>query len=350
MWDEAFIALLFVSFLFLIRWAFSALPQEGWQIMASVPVFRKENGEWIGMNLTYYGVFVASACVLAVSVFLFLMAAIGFPVRYSLLAVTIVLGICLPASSILARVVEKKRHTLTVGGASFLGILLAPWIMWGVNKLMDSQTSGYAIMVASIAAMSVAYAFGEGIGRMACISFGCCYGKPLRDCPVWIQRLVLGKSFVFAGRTKKISYESGLDGQQVIPIQGMTSVLYVCTGLIGMWLFLKGYFGAALALTMVVTQAWRAFSETLRADYRGDGSISAYQIMALAAIVYVIALMFVIPSWTSAPASLGAGVRAFWDPLVLAFLQLLGIGVFLFVGRSKVTSSTMSFHVLTDRV
>jgi hypothetical protein len=350
MWDEAFIVLLFVLFLFLIKWAFSALPEEGWQIMASVPVARKETGEWVGLNLTYYGVFVASACVLAVTVFLFLMGAMGCPVENSLFAVVIIFGLCLPASSVLARVVEKKRHTLTVGGASFLGILIAPWIAWSVNMALTPTGNGSAIMLPALAAMSIAYAFGEGIGRLACISFGCCYGRPLHQCPGWIRKLVGRKSFVFSGATKKISYESGLEGQQVIPIQGITSVLYVCIGLIAMLLYLKGHFGAALAISMIVTQAWRAFSETLRADYRGNASISAYQIMALSTVLYAVALMTVLPPAAAGPAHLATGLHALWDPTVLTFLEMLGIGVFLFSGRSKVTGATLSFHVMTDRV
>jgi hypothetical protein len=350
MWDEAFIVLVFVLFLFLIKWAFSALPKEGWQIMASVPVIRKESGEWEGLNLTYYGVFVAGACVLAVTVFLFLMASVGCPVENSLLVVMIILGLCLPASSVLARIVEKKRHTLTVGGASFLGILMAPWIAWGVNTALSPAGNGSAIMFPALSAMCIAYAFGEGIGRLACISFGCCYGRPLNQCPGWVRKLVGRKGFVFSGATKKISYESGLDGQQVIPIQGITSVLYVCIGLIAMLLYLKGHFGAAFALSMIVTQAWRAFSETLRADYRGNGSISAYQIMALGAVVYAVLLMLVLPPAAAGPAHLGTGLHALWDPMVLTFLEILGIGVFLFSGRSRVTASTLSFHVMGDRI
>jgi hypothetical protein len=34
-----------------------------------------------------------------------------------------------------------------------------------------------------------------------------------------------------------------------------------------------------------VTQVWRFLSEFLRADYRGSGRISAYQVMALFAAV-----------------------------------------------------------------
>ncbi len=238
--DEAFILILFILFLFFVRWAFSALPRDGWQIMASVPLTKKESGDWVGLNLTYYGLFVAGSCVAAVTVFLFLLGAIGCPTKISIIAVVLVLGLCIPASSILARLVEKKRHTLTVGGASFLGLVIAPWIVWCVYAASASGMSGYAIMLPAMAAMSIAYAFGEGIGRLACISFGCCYGRPLHECHPWIRRVIGRKSFVFAGATKKIAYESGLEGQQVVPIQGITSVLYVGIGSVSMLFYLKG--------------------------------------------------------------------------------------------------------------
>ncbi len=350
MWDEAFILMLLMVFLCVVRWAFSALPREGWQIMASVPVSKNESGDWVGMNLTYYGLFVAGSCVTAVAVFLFLLGAIGWPARVSIVAVVLVLGLCIPASSILARVVEKKRHTLTVGGASFLGLVISPWIVWYVNAQSASGMSGYILMLPAMAAMSIAYAFGEGIGRLACISFGCCYGRPLHKCHPLVRRVVGRNSFVFAGATKKIAYESGLEGQQVIPIQGITSVLYVCIGLVSMLLYLKGYYSAALAVSMMVTQAWRALSETLRADYRGNGSISAYQIMAIVAVFFAVGLLLVLPPGPVGPANLSAGLHCLWDPMVLPFLQVLGLAVFLFSGRSKVTGSTLSFHVVSDRL
>jgi prolipoprotein diacylglyceryltransferase len=350
MWDEAFILVLMVGFLFFARWAFSALPGEEWQIMASVPLSKKESGEWAGMNLTYYGVFVAVSCVLAVAVFLLLMGAVGCRARISILAVTFVLGSCIPASRVLARLVEKKPHTLTVGGASFFGLLIAPWIIWGIQEASASGINDRALMLPAMAALSIAYAIGEGIGRLACISFGCCYGRPLNRCHSLIRRVIGRNSFVFAGATKKIAYESGLEGEKVVPIQAITSVLYVCVGLVSMLFYLKGHYGVALAISVIVTQSWRACSETLRADYRGDGSISAYQIMAVVAVFYAIGLLLILPAGTEAPANLNAGLQSLWDPMVPPFLQLLGIAVFLFSGRSKVTGASLSFHVFSDRL
>ena len=74
----------------------------------------------------------------------------------------------------------------------------------------------------------------------------------------------------------------------MIPIQGLTAVLYVLTGLVGTFLYLNSMYAITFILTMVVTQIWRAYSETLRADYRGKGKISAYQIMAMLTTVYAL--------------------------------------------------------------
>jgi hypothetical protein len=75
---------------------------------------------------------------------------------------------------------------------------------------------------------------------------------------------------------KKISYASGLEGKQVIPIQALTCLLYVGVGLIATLLFLKGNYDVAFVSSMAVTQGWRILSEVLRADYRGNGKITAY--------------------------------------------------------------------------
>ena len=53
-------------------WAFRVLPREDWQILAVVPIRKNGQEEWKGLNLTFYGVFVASAMTLSVALFLFL--------------------------------------------------------------------------------------------------------------------------------------------------------------------------------------------------------------------------------------------------------------------------------------
>jgi hypothetical protein len=79
-----------------------------------------------------------------------------------------------------------------------------------------------------------------------------------------------------------------MNGVPLVPIQAITAVVLVAVSLVGQALYLRSHFKTALILAMVTTQLWRCFSETLRADYRGGGRLSAYQLMALAVAVYII--------------------------------------------------------------
>jgi prolipoprotein diacylglyceryltransferase len=250
---------------------------------------------------------------------------------------------------VIARIVENKPQTLTIGGASFVGFLAALGIACILSS--DSALGSYHVpAVPLLAAISAAYALGEGLGRLACISFGCCYGKPLAECHPWLRKAIGRHSFVFSGKSKKISYESGLDGKHVVPIQAITSTLYVAVALAGVLLYLKSCYSISLAFTMTVTQLWRVLSEMLRADYRGEGRLSMYQIMALIAIGCGWVAVFAFGETSLPKADLGSGIISLWDPAVLLFLQLLGLTTFLYTGRSMVTSSTMSFHVIKERI
>ena len=75
-----------------------------------------------------------------------------------------------------------------------------------------------------------------------------------------------------------------------------------------------------------------------------------YQIMALAAIVYI-ALMLVVFPETRAPAiSLEAGLDALWSPGMILFVQGIWILSFLHAGRSSVTDSRIAFHVVEENI
>jgi prolipoprotein diacylglyceryltransferase len=82
-----------------------------------------------------------------------------------------------PSSKLMARIVERKKHTSTIGGASFVGLLLAPWIIQGTQVVCLSTGAGQVSVMVVLAAVMICYTLGEGLGRLACISFGCCYGK-----------------------------------------------------------------------------------------------------------------------------------------------------------------------------
>lgn len=348
--DELFVLGLGVVLFLILRWGFHALPDEQWQIMACRPRLKHRSGEWTGENLTFYGLFNANAYVMGVAVLFILLGAAAIPLRASLILVTTLLLICMPASRIVARVVEKKKHTFTIGGAAFVGILIGPWMIGLTDALLGPRLRFEMPVLPVMAAFCVAYAFGEGIGRLACISFGCCYGKPLSKCPPLFQRWFEKHSFVFSGATKKISYADHLDGEKIIPVQGMTAVLYCFTGLLGVYLFLKGFYFTAFFQSLAVTQLWRALSEFFRADYRGEGRISAYQIMAILAIGYGLILAFIFPVAQLPQARLLAGLKSLWHPGMILFLQALWVASFLYTGRSKVTGSSISLHVMKNRI
>lgn len=350
MWDILFILFLALALGAFLRWAFRTLPGEGWQIIASVPRFEYAPGVWQGVNLTYYGLLIAFSTVLAVAEVLVLLAAVGADPSKILALAGLILLVSVPASRLVARVVEKKRHTFTVAGANFVAILITPAIVWIVAAVRGPEFYSGIPLLPALAAMTIAYSIGEGTGRLACISFGCCYGKALSEIHPVLRKIIGRYSFVFRGKTKKIAYEASLDEKEVVPIQAMTSVCYVGVGLLGMLLYLNSWYVSAFTVTLVTTQVWRAFSEFLRADYRGNGKLSAYQLMALATASFGPFIPLIAPAEQVPGPDLKTGLVALADPLIILVLLCLGAGVFLYMGRSTVTASTISFHVVKDRI
>ncbi|SRR6266540_1499862 len=344
-----FILLLGILAAVYLVWGFRVLPRERWQILAAVPVL-KDGSQWAGINLTWYGLLTANAYAAAVAVLFVLLGSINVPLSATAAASVVMLLFCVPASSLVARIVEKKAHTFTVGGAVFVGVLLAPWIIKLINLTLGPALSVSIPSTAALAAFSIAYAFGEGFGRLACISFGCCYGKPLADSPPWARRLFADLCFVFFGKTRKIAYAGHLEGEKVIPIQALTAIVYVGTALFSTALFLHSRYTEAYILSLAITQGWRVFSETMRADFRGNGRFTAYQIMGLVSIIYGVFTMTLLQAGHAPLPDIGSGVFILWHPAPLLFLQLLWFAIFLHTGKSSVTGSTLSFHVHEDKI
>jgi prolipoprotein diacylglyceryltransferase len=344
--DELFVGLLSGVLLAVLVWGFRTLPGERWQILAVLPKSKREDLSWNGLNLTYYGFFTANAYALSVAVVMLLLGSLSMPWESILLLTITLLGLCIPASRFIAWIVEKKKHTMTVGGASFVGILTAPWVVWIMNETGDSHLNGMAIC----AALCIAYVFGEGLGRLACISFGCCYGKPLSDVHPMLRRLFTKWHFVFSGPLKKSSYASGFEGNPVVPVQAMTALLYTATGLIGIYLFLKESYLVAFLLSLVISQLWRVVSELLRADHRGTGTLSAYQWMALLSIPYSMLAIQLFPIGLETTSRLNAGLDLLWNPVSILLLQVFWFTTFLWTGQSSVTGATVSLYVHKDRI
>ncbi|MEN6507686.1 MAG: prolipoprotein diacylglyceryl transferase family protein [Smithella sp.] len=347
--DEIFLLILSCGVAFLFAWAFRTLPGEGWQILACLPGRKRPDGTWNGINLTYYGFFNALAYVIAATIFMLIIGSLGLPLPSALSVILPVLAIGIWASRYIARWVEKKPFTFSVGAASFACIIVAPWIIFLVNMTAGSWLMFYLPMIETLAAMGIAYAFGEGIGRLACISFGCCYGKPLSECHTLIQGVFARRHFVFLGKTKKIHYAGRLEGRPVVPVQALTAVLYTGTGIVSFYLFLKGFPKTALMLALFVTQSWRFASEFMRADYRGRGHISTYQFMSVLAMVYILILTFAYARPQSVTTNLIAGLQSLWNPGLILFLLFLWIFSFVYTGKSEVTCCAIDIQVVEKK-
>ena len=341
------LALMLVPYLF---WGFIKLPDERWQIIASVPRRKKASDLWDGLNLTYYGFFSANAYVIAVMILLVLMKSVGVPLCGILLMMVVMFALCIPASRLVARAVEGKQFTFTVAGAAFIGFIVLLPVVWLINLTAGRIMAFHLPYLPALASAAVAYSLGEGTGRLACISFGCCYGRALADVHPLVRRFFARFNFIFTGKTKKIAYESSLDGQKVLPVQALTALFYTVSGLAGIYLFLKGWFGSAFLLNLVVTQVWRILSEMVRADYRGRGRLSPYQIMSLLSLPYAVALLILLPGSAIQDIDLGQGLRFLWDPVIILILQLLWVAIFVRTGRSNVTGATLSLHVREDSI
>lgn len=333
----------------LFSWAFRNLPKERWQILAALPRDRAPDGGWRGVNLTYYGVFNAAGIGVGVAVAIFLPATAGLPLGYLTGCVLALLTVVLPASQFINRMVEGHWHGFTVGGGCFAGIVAGPWVIWVVSHMALPPADTASAMPTVLGALAPAYALGEGIGRLACISFGCCYGRPIVDCPVWLQRLFGPSTFVFEGGLKKAAYAHGYAGQRLIPVQALTAVISSLAGLSGVALFLAGCPVAAFVLVIVATQVWRFVSEFLRADYRGSGRISAYQWMALAGAGYTVLFGLLSPAVPRIVPDVARGLALLWTPGAIVLIEAVAVFVFVRMGISTVTTSRLVFDLRRDR-
>ena len=334
----------------LLGWGFKHLPKERWQMLAVVPLKKHNDNSWLGANLTYYGFFIATSQLLALMLLLVLLHAANISIEGAVLSIIAVLLFSLPAARLVAIVVEKKRHTFTIGGASFVGIVVAPWAIILISKILGEDGTSFMPMIPLLASMSIAYTLGEGLGRLGCISYGCCYGKPIEECNRVLQTLFSKLNFIFYGNNKKVAYEAQLHGRKLIPIQAVTCIIYSFGALAGSYMFLNGAFTHALLFTMMLTQLWRILSETMRADFRGFSKISTYQKMGLISVFYIITVCFLVEAPPQVIPEITRGLHILWTPGVIVGLQVLWLVFFFTFGRSTVTTSTVSFELIKEHI
>src|SRR5262245_2164270 len=163
--NEVFVLGMALGFVLLFRWGFRTLPQDDWQILASVPKEHAGDGDWRGLNLTYYGLLTASATAVSTALLFVLLGAVGVPVAVSMAVVVGLVVVCLPSATVVARLVERKAATFTVGGMSFIGLLVAPVVLAIIDATLGARLGGRLPLGAALAAILIAYAFGESIGR-----------------------------------------------------------------------------------------------------------------------------------------------------------------------------------------
>ncbi len=333
----------------LLAWGVRTLPAERWQMLAAVPIAKSGDGSWRGLNLTFYGFFSATGTTFGFAMILLLLASVGIPAMVSALLVAFVLLVCVPASRLIAGMVERKRNTFTIAGAAFVATVILPLLVLALRAMAWRLLHRDLPVLPIFAATTIAYALGEAIGRLACLSFGCCYGKPLRNANPVIARLFHKHNLVIHGSTKKAAYASGLDGEPLVPVQAITSAVFAMSGIVGVALFLARQLRLAALVPIVASWGWRACSEWLRADYRGASKISMYQWMAIFSVFYLSGFVLLMPAVAAIAPDLPAGfAQVSSTPTVLA-LQLFWIALFLYYGRSRVTGSTLSFHVVAER-
>jgi len=157
-------------------------------------------------------------------------------------------------------------------------------------------------------------------------------------------------STVIDGPTKKAVYASGLAGEPLVPVQPLTSFVFALCGITGLACFLTQSFRLAALIPLIGSCGWRAASEWLRADYRGESRISKYQLMTLVSMVYLGVLIVLLPTAQEAVPNIAEGLRQIVSVPLVVSAQLLWVGLFLYYGRSRVTGSNLTFHVVRERI
>jgi hypothetical protein len=347
--NTVFLVGLTVLFLATLIWGIRTLPSERWQMIAAVPTTKTSDSEWQSINLTFYGFFSATANIFGIALMIVLASSVGTPLIAEAALIGVMMLICVPASRLVAAAVEGRDNTFTIAGAAFVAALVLPPGIWALQQILRTWFNISIYVLPLLAAASVCYALSESIGRLACLSFGCCYGVPLRDTSPRLARLFRRYHLVFHGDTKKAAYASGLAEQPLIPVQPITSIVFALAGLIGVAAFLAGHFRAAAIVPAVATWGWRAISETLRADFRGSSRISAYQVMALIAVSYLAWALCLVPTEGPLP-NLTWGLTQAASTLVVVVLQACWVLLFLYYGRSRVTRSTVTFYVVHSQI
>jgi prolipoprotein diacylglyceryltransferase len=349
---EIGLGLIALAALPILLWSFRNLPQERWQFAAILPSpDRQQAGHgWVGTNITFYGVISALAYAAASAMFIFLCGSVEQPVWATLVFIVALLAACIPASKLIANWVEGGNVNFTVGGAVFAGALLLPVAVYLARLVAQALGAVHFNATALLAAAGLAYVLGEAIGRLGCLSFGCCYGRPISEVGPMERALYGSTATTYRGQLKKISYASNMENTPVVPVQSIASVVLFALFLVGLWLFWQQRFVACALLSVWGSQLWRLYSETLRADYRGGGKISTYQWMAIATCIIATFSITASTGDASTQPRFALGWSTVSQLEVFIAVQALALGIVWFMGRSQVTGALVNLRLFRERL
>ncbi|MFH0976294.1 MAG: prolipoprotein diacylglyceryl transferase family protein [Spirochaetota bacterium] len=312
--------------------SFTRFTHERYQVLFCFPTEKKENS-WSGFCITWYGLIISLSFTFSFIIFVFLMGSSGISYLSVVIPVLISVAIGVLASKLLAERIEKTKATISVAAAMFTSFLLIPPSFFIYGKIFSETPIPVMIVLSSI---SIAFAFGEGYGRIACISFGCCYGKPVDKTGWFLRRIFHRMNFTFRGGLKKASYAGNLEGSPLVPIQGITSIVNVLTGITGIVLYYHGNFSSTLLTVIISLSAWRILSEQFRIDNRGSGKISAYQIMSLFNIGYSVFISVALYSANPLLPDFEKGINAVLSREIFPVSIVIFSILLIFYGKSKV--------------
>jgi len=345
--ENLFITTLSLLVFFLVYIGIRYFPSERFQFLATIPYKPLSEGKWFSLNITFYGLFNAIAYTIGSMVVAVLLLSVGVTFFEIALIMVIIFLICIPASKIIAYIIEKNKTGFTVGGAVFIGVLVSPLAIY-LGLFLSSNKSNFTLLfLPIISAMAIGYIFGEGVGRIGCLSFGCCYGKSVDELKSRILKKFFSRFYtIYTGRLKKAQYASNLCNKKTVPVQSIGIILYNFTGLIGVYLFLKGNFYGALIVTVFVSQIYRFFSEFLRDDYRGEGKISPYQKMALLNVIVVLIYSVIFKNNGYSPLiDLNYALQKIFEIKTIIFFILIFAITFIYTGVSTATYSIVTFRL-----
>ncbi len=332
---------IFITFILgislIILWGLKNFHKDNYQFLVVIPYKKLKDNVYRGLNITFYGIITAFSYTVSVFIFISLIKLIEFPEEGAYFLVIVILVVGFPSSKILAYLIENRKNTLTVGGAIFVSAIISVPTVFLVIVYLNLDINQYFLPI--LTSLSISATLGEGIGRLACLSFGCCYGKPMKQ----INFLPSLLKVKFNSSTKKAVYDSNYVNVELLNIQGLVVIVYTFIALSSILLFISQKYYIAFILTFIIPPLIRFFSEFLRDDHRGSTKISIYQVFSIILSLY--GLFFLLLFYKRFNTVIELNINLTYSLIDLVVLASIFFITFWHTGISKVTDSEIKFQV-----